>query len=131
MAKKVEPFNPAFKELKKRVKPAKDPSNGQKTNGKTKVMMFSFAYPIILSFLIVVAGWLILALRKKPASITYSATSALARLAGGVLETLRCRTTHEAADRGRRSTIDRNRPLGDSPRATSSRHAFGVDLSAG
>ena len=46
-------------------------------------MMFRFAYPIILSFLIVVAGWLILALRKKPASITYSATSALARLAGG------------------------------------------------
>jgi len=46
-------------------------------------MMFRFAYPLLLSLLAVVAGWLALALRKKPASITYSATSALAQVAGG------------------------------------------------
>jgi len=46
-------------------------------------MTFRFAYPGILVLLLVVAGWLIYALWRKPASITYSMTSAMANLAGG------------------------------------------------
>lgn len=46
-------------------------------------MMFRFAYPVFLSLLVVVAGWFVLALWKKPASITYSATADLVQLAGG------------------------------------------------
>ncbi len=45
-------------------------------------MMFRFAYPVFLALILVVAGWLIFALRRKPASITYSMTSAMTQLAG-------------------------------------------------
>jgi len=45
-------------------------------------MMFRLAYPILLSLLAVVAAWLAPALLKKPAGITYSATSELAQVAG-------------------------------------------------
>jgi Ca-activated chloride channel family protein len=43
---------------------------------------FRFAYPILLALLAGVAGWLLWALRRKPASITHSMTSQLAILAG-------------------------------------------------
>jgi Ca-activated chloride channel family protein len=46
-------------------------------------MMFRFAYPVLLSLLVVVAGWLFFALRRKPASITYPMTSRMAELYGG------------------------------------------------
>jgi Ca-activated chloride channel family protein len=45
-------------------------------------MSFRFAYPLLLIALVAVAGWLLLTLWRKPASITYSATSAVAKLAG-------------------------------------------------
>jgi Ca-activated chloride channel family protein len=45
-------------------------------------MMFRFAYPVLLFLLAVVAGGVMLALWRKPASITYSMTSKLARVAG-------------------------------------------------
>lgn len=45
-------------------------------------MMFRFAYPVLLFLLLPVAGWLAFSLWKKPASITYSMTSKMARSAG-------------------------------------------------
>ncbi|MBW1798308.1 MAG: VWA domain-containing protein [Deltaproteobacteria bacterium] len=45
-------------------------------------MMFRFAYPVLLVLLLPVAGWLAFSLWKKPANITYSMTSRMARLAG-------------------------------------------------
>jgi Ca-activated chloride channel family protein len=47
-------------------------------------MMFRFAYPVLLVLLLPVAGWLAFSLWKKPANITYSMTSKMARLAGKV-----------------------------------------------
>lgn len=46
-------------------------------------MMFRLAYPEVLVLLILVAGWLVWALRRRPVGITYSMTSMVARLAGG------------------------------------------------
>lgn len=46
-------------------------------------MMFRFAYPAVLVLLVLVAGWLFLALWRKPASATYSMTSRIAELASG------------------------------------------------
>jgi Ca-activated chloride channel family protein len=46
-------------------------------------MMFRFAYPVLLVLVIAVAGWLILALRRKPASVTHSMTSQMIMLTGG------------------------------------------------
>jgi len=43
-------------------------------------MMFRFAYPVLLSLLIVVIGWLVLNLWRKPPSLSHSAASLLARL---------------------------------------------------
>jgi Ca-activated chloride channel family protein len=45
-------------------------------------MMFRFAYPVLLGLLLLVAGWLLYRLRKKPAGITHSLTSLMAQLAG-------------------------------------------------
>ncbi|HOO89631.1 MAG TPA: VWA domain-containing protein [Syntrophales bacterium] len=45
-------------------------------------MTFRLAYPEVLVLLLPVAGWLIWALRRKPAAITYSMTSVMSRLAG-------------------------------------------------
>ena len=45
-------------------------------------MMFRFAYPVLLVLLLPVAGWLAFSMWKKPANITYSMTSGMARLAG-------------------------------------------------
>jgi len=45
--------------------------------------MFRFAYPVVLLLLLVVAGWLLFALWRKPSGITYSMTSKMAGLAGG------------------------------------------------
>jgi Ca-activated chloride channel family protein len=45
-------------------------------------MMFRFAYPALLALLVVIAGWLLFALWRKPTSVTYSTTSAIAELAG-------------------------------------------------
>ncbi|MFC1814651.1 VWA domain-containing protein [Thermodesulfobacteriota bacterium] len=45
-------------------------------------MMFRFAYPVLLVLLGAVAGWLVLALGRKPDSITFSMTSRIAELAG-------------------------------------------------
>ena len=45
-------------------------------------MMFRFVYPTLLCLLLLVAGWLYLSLRRKPASITHSLTSVIAQLAG-------------------------------------------------
>jgi len=45
-------------------------------------MMFRFAYPVLVVLLLPVAGWLAFSLWKKPANITYSMTSRIARLAG-------------------------------------------------
>lgn len=45
-------------------------------------MMFRFAYPVLLVLLVGVAGWVFFVLWRKPASITYSMTSTIARLAG-------------------------------------------------
>ena len=46
-------------------------------------MMFRFAYPILLVLVVAVAGWLIFALWRKPASVTHSMTSHMIVLAGG------------------------------------------------
>lgn len=46
-------------------------------------MMFRFAYPIVFLFLLPVAGWLFLSLKRKSPSITYSLTSKLAEVGGG------------------------------------------------
>jgi Ca-activated chloride channel family protein len=45
-------------------------------------MMFRFAYPVLLVLLALVAAWVFVSLRKKPATITHSMTSAMADLAG-------------------------------------------------
>jgi Ca-activated chloride channel family protein len=45
--------------------------------------MFRFAYPNLLFLLAAVAGWLVFLSRRRPAAITYSLTSTLARIAGG------------------------------------------------
>lgn len=45
-------------------------------------MMFRFAYPTFLGLFLLVAGWLLYSLRKKPAGITHSLTSIMAQLAG-------------------------------------------------
>jgi Ca-activated chloride channel family protein len=45
-------------------------------------MMFRFAYPALLVLLVAVAGWAAFQLWRKPASIRYSMTSRVARLAG-------------------------------------------------
>ncbi|UCH00146.1 MAG: VWA domain-containing protein [Deltaproteobacteria bacterium] len=45
-------------------------------------MMFRFAYPALLALLVVIAGWLLFALWRKPTSVTYSTTSTIAELAG-------------------------------------------------
>jgi Ca-activated chloride channel family protein len=45
-------------------------------------MMFRFGYPVVLALLALVLGWLLFALRRKPASLTYSMTSKMADLAG-------------------------------------------------
>ncbi len=46
-------------------------------------MTFRFAYPVLLVLLVAVAAWLVYALRRRPAGITYSMASAMAQLAGG------------------------------------------------
>jgi Ca-activated chloride channel family protein len=45
-------------------------------------MMFRFAYPILLSLLVLVAAWILFAYKRRPASLTYSMTSEMAELAG-------------------------------------------------
>lgn len=45
-------------------------------------MIFRFAYPVLLVLLIVVAAGLFFALRRKPASMTYSMTTRMAELYG-------------------------------------------------
>ena len=45
-------------------------------------MMFRFAYPILLSLLVLVGAWILFAYRRRPASLTYSMTSKMAELAG-------------------------------------------------
>jgi Ca-activated chloride channel family protein len=45
-------------------------------------MMFRFAYPVLLTLLLLAGAWLVFALWKRPATITYSMTSRLAALAG-------------------------------------------------
>ena len=45
-------------------------------------MIFRFAYPVLLTLLAVIGGWVFFALWRKPPSITYSMTSAMAPLAG-------------------------------------------------
>ena len=45
-------------------------------------MMFRFAYPVLVILLVVVAGWVLISLRRKPPSITHSMTSQLAELYG-------------------------------------------------
>jgi len=45
-------------------------------------MMFRFAYPVLLILLLVVAGWIIIAVKRRPPAITYSVTSEMASLAG-------------------------------------------------
>lgn len=46
-------------------------------------MMFRFAYPVMFLLVLPALGWLVFALFKKSAGITYSMTSPLAALAGG------------------------------------------------
>ena len=46
-------------------------------------MTFRFAYPVLLIMLLAVAGWFVFALRREPASVTYSMTSSMADLVGG------------------------------------------------
>ena len=46
-------------------------------------MTFRLAYPEVLVLLILVAGWMIWTLRRRPAALTYSMTTMIARLAGG------------------------------------------------
>jgi Ca-activated chloride channel family protein len=45
-------------------------------------MMFRFAYPIVLLLLTAVAAWMAFASWRRPAAITYSMTSRMARMAG-------------------------------------------------
>ena len=45
-------------------------------------MMFRLAYPALPALLLLVAGWVILTLWRKPVSVTYSMTSAMAGLGG-------------------------------------------------
>lgn len=45
-------------------------------------MMFRFAYPVILFLLVIAAGWFFFSIRRRPASITYSAASLLGDIAG-------------------------------------------------
>jgi len=44
--------------------------------------MFRFAYPALLGLLLLVAGWVVFSLRRKPFGITHSLTSIIAQLAG-------------------------------------------------
>jgi Ca-activated chloride channel family protein len=46
-------------------------------------MMFRFAYPVLLVLVVAVAGWLVFALWRKPASVAHSMTSQMITLAGG------------------------------------------------
>ena len=46
-------------------------------------MMFRFAYPALFILLVLVAGWFLFALWRKPAAITYSMTSRVAELVSG------------------------------------------------
>jgi Ca-activated chloride channel family protein len=43
-------------------------------------MMFRFAYPILLALLILVVGWILVALRRRPPSITHSMTGRMATI---------------------------------------------------
>ena len=43
-------------------------------------MTFRFAYPVLLVLVVAVAAWLFFALRRRQATITYSMTSAMARV---------------------------------------------------
>ncbi len=45
-------------------------------------MNFQFAYPSVLTVLLLVAGWFILRFRRKPAGLTHSHAGLLARLSG-------------------------------------------------
>ncbi|MBW2195998.1 MAG: VWA domain-containing protein [Deltaproteobacteria bacterium] len=45
-------------------------------------MTFRFAYPVLLVLLVVVVGWVLIALRRKPATVTYSMASTVAQLSG-------------------------------------------------
>ena len=45
-------------------------------------MMFRFAYPAVLFLLVVVAGWILVLVRRRPPGITFSTASRLAALAG-------------------------------------------------
>lgn len=45
-------------------------------------MMFRLAYPALLGLLVLVAGWLICRLKRKPIGMTYSMTTLASRLAG-------------------------------------------------
>jgi len=45
-------------------------------------MMFRMAYPFLLVLWVLVAGWLVWRLKRKPAGITFSMAHSLARLAG-------------------------------------------------
>jgi Ca-activated chloride channel family protein len=46
------------------------------------MMMFRFAYPIVLLLFVAVLGWLVYSVRRRRPSITYSMTSAMATLVG-------------------------------------------------
>jgi Ca-activated chloride channel family protein len=46
-------------------------------------MMFRFAYPAVLLLALAVAGWVVMALWRKPPSIAHPASSALARFGAG------------------------------------------------
>ncbi len=46
-------------------------------------MMFRFAYPLLLVLLAAAGGWVFLSLWRPPATLTYSMTSGITRLAGG------------------------------------------------
>ena len=46
-------------------------------------MMFHFGYPVVLSLLTLVLGWLLFTLRRRPASVTYSMSSKMAEFVGG------------------------------------------------
>lgn len=46
-------------------------------------MMFRLAYPLLLVFWLLVAGWFVWRLKRKPVGITYSMADGVSRLAGG------------------------------------------------
>jgi Ca-activated chloride channel family protein len=46
-------------------------------------MMFRFAHPIVLVLILPAAGWVVFALRKKPAALTHASTSLMATLSSG------------------------------------------------